>query len=79
MLAASVGNQPAYRSVTQHRPVDRSGMPGPYPGRVVSVHADRSIDERTAKPDPAVIREMIAKGITTLTGGVIARWEEIGR
>lgn len=43
-------------------------MPGAFPGRVVSVHSARSIDEQTGKADPDVVRDMLARGMTTLTG-----------
>lgn len=43
------------------------GMPGLYPGRVVTTHSNRSVDDSTGKPDPAVVAEMISRGITTLT------------
>ena len=33
---------PDYRIVTNHKPAARPGMPGPYPGRVVTVHSPRS-------------------------------------
>ncbi len=43
-------------------------MPGAYPGRVVSVHSTRSMDEKTMAADPAVVKEMISRGMTGLTG-----------
>ena len=41
-------------------------MPGPYPGQVVRVHADKSIAGSTVNPD--VVRQMIAAGMKRLTG-----------
>jgi len=41
-------------------------IPGPYPGRVVQVEDSRVLDGDTV--DAAVVREMVAKGITKLTG-----------
>ena len=43
-------------------------MPGPYPGRVVTVHSPRCIDEATEKVDVPTVQAMIASGMTTLTG-----------
>lgn len=40
--------------------------PGPYPGRVVQVEDSRVLDGD--RVDAAVVREMVAKGITKLTG-----------
>jgi len=44
------------------------GMPGPYPGRVVSVNSDKSVDTVTGQANDAVVREMMARGMRTLTG-----------
>ena len=68
LSAAPVGDSPSYRVVTSHKPSARPGMPGEFPGRVVSVHSERSIDDKTGKADAAVVREMLARGMTTLTG-----------
>src|ERR687887_418205 len=57
---------PNYRVVTNHKP-SSVGMPGRYPGRVVTVHSPRCIDEVTEKVDVAAVREMIARGMSTLT------------
>ena len=43
-------------------------MPGPYPGRVITVHAPKCINEATEQVDVPTVREMIARGMTTLTG-----------
>jgi len=59
---------PTYRVVTRHKPSSRPGMPGPYPGRVVTVHAPRCIDEVTEKVDVPTVKAMIARGMTSLTG-----------
>ncbi len=48
-------------------------MPGKYPGSVVRVRAERSIDAATGKVDAAVVREMIAQGMRGLTGAKDAR------
>src|SRR4051794_16288191 len=59
---------PDYRVVTKYQPAAQSGMPGPYPGRVVTVHSPKCIDEATEKVDVPTVKEMIARGMTTLTG-----------
>src|SRR5207253_7194285 len=57
-----------YRLVTYHTPAAQPGMPGPYPGRVVTMHAPNCIDEATEKVDVPTVQAMIARGMTTLTG-----------
>jgi uncharacterized protein (DUF362 family) len=59
---------PRYRIVTKFKPSAKPGMPGAYPGRVVTVHAPKSIDETTEKVDVPTVQEMIARGMTSLTG-----------
>jgi uncharacterized protein (DUF362 family) len=59
---------PNYRIVTQHKPAGRAGMPGPYPGRVVTVHAPNCIEEATERVDVPTVQNMIARGMTALTG-----------
>ena len=43
-------------------------MPGPYPGRVVSVTSDKCVDIPTNQANDEVVREMMARGMRTLTG-----------
>ena len=60
---------PKYKVVTTFKPgPSSSGMPGPYPGRAVTVHAPSCIDEATERVDVPTVREMIARGMTALTG-----------
>ena len=59
---------PDYRVVTSFQPAPRPGMPGPYPGQVVSVHAEKCIDPETEKVDAPTVKEMISRGMRTLTG-----------
>ena len=60
---------PKYRVATTYKAAGPGvGMPGAYPGRVVTVHAAKSIDEVTEAVDVPTVREMIARGMTTLTG-----------
>jgi hypothetical protein len=44
------------------------GMPGPYPGRVVSVRSAKCVDTSTGQANDALVREMLAQGMRTLTG-----------
>src|SRR6185436_676154 len=64
---------PKYRIVTSHKPTARPGVPGAYPGRVVTVHSPGSIDEASEKVDVPTVQQMIAHGMTTLTGDKDAR------
>jgi len=48
-------------------------MPGPYPGRVVSVRSDRCIDTSTGAANDEVVREMMARGMRALTGASTTR------
>jgi hypothetical protein len=59
---------PALRVESNYSPAATPGMPGPYPGRVVSVKSAKCVDTSTGKADDAVVREMLAQGMRTLTG-----------
>jgi len=61
-------SQPRYRVASRYAPAAKPGMPGPYPGRVISVHARQSIDEQSEAIDAAKVREMIDAGMKSLTG-----------
>jgi len=67
-LAATDRRLPKYRVASHYAAGAQPGMPGPYPGRVVSCHAEKCIDAATEKPDDAVVREMMARGMRALTG-----------
>ena len=43
-------------------------MPGPFPGRVIAVKSDKSVDIATGAADDAAVREMMAAGMQALTG-----------
>jgi hypothetical protein len=43
-------------------------MPGPYPGQVVAVKSAACVDVGTGAANDAVVREMMARGMRTLTG-----------
>lgn len=69
LAAAPKQESPAYRIVSAaHAPASNRGMPGPWPGRVVSLRSERAIDENTGQANPDVVREMLARGMTTLAG-----------
>jgi hypothetical protein len=64
---------PALRVVSKYSAAATPGMPGPYPGRVVAVKSDRSVDPATGKADDETVREMMARGMRTLTGAGTTR------
>jgi hypothetical protein len=69
-LAARLGadaGAPRYRIVSPYAPAVRPGMPGPWPGRVVSVKSERPLDA-TGQAVDAVVREMMDRGLRALTG-----------
>ena len=53
------------RPTGRRRPL---GMPGPYPGRVVTVKSEKCVDTTTGAANDEVVREMMARGMLTLTG-----------
>jgi uncharacterized protein (DUF362 family) len=59
---------PALRVVSSYRPAAVPGMPGPYPGRVIAVTSERSVDIATGAANDDVVREMMARGMRALTG-----------
>jgi Domain of unknown function (DUF362) len=63
---------PPVRVVTSHAPAATPGMPGPYPGTIVSVSSDRAVDVATNAADAATVREMMARGMCALTGAPTA-------
>jgi uncharacterized protein (DUF362 family) len=67
LLAVPV-DQPVYRRVTQYQPAAQPGMPGPYPGQVVRVHSDRSIDASSDKVNRELVKQMLSSGMKALTG-----------
>jgi hypothetical protein len=72
--AGQAGEAPApeYRIVSPHAPAPVPGMPGPFPGRVVSVTSPRSLDAAGRVVDE-VVREMLDRGMRALTGEATAR------
>ena len=59
---------PPLRVVSSFAPVATPGMPGPYPGRVVAVTSDTCVDTSTGAASDEAVREMMARGMRTLTG-----------
>src|SRR4026208_1847631 len=59
---------PTLRVVSRSPPAAAPGMPGPYPGRVVSVTSEKSVDTATGTANGDVVREMMARGMRRLTG-----------
>jgi hypothetical protein len=61
-------DRPPLRVVSSYAPAAIPGMPGPYPGRVVSVKSDSCVDTSTGAARDDIVREMMARGMRTLTG-----------
>ncbi len=68
--ADSALSVPPYKTVTRFGPpaTTNAGMPGPYPGRVVRVRSPKCIDTRTSRVDVPTVREMMSRGMRSLTG-----------
>jgi uncharacterized protein (DUF362 family) len=73
-LAADLHSDlPRYRVVSRFQPSTHPGMPGLYPATVTRVHAEKSIDPQSEQIDTPTVREMIARGMRSLTGDADAR------
>jgi uncharacterized protein (DUF362 family) len=59
---------PKYKIVSSYKPAALPGMPGPYPGRVVSVKSAKCLNETGEQIDAEVVREMMERGMRELTG-----------
>jgi uncharacterized protein (DUF362 family) len=66
--SAPTDGPPSYRVVTPFPPSPKPGMPGPFPGKVVRVRAEKSIETATEKVDVSTVREMMSRGMRSLTG-----------
>jgi hypothetical protein len=66
--SAPPGPLPQLRIVSSYSPAPTPGMPGPYPGRVIAVRSDQCVDAVTNAANGEVVREMMARGMRTLTG-----------
>ena len=62
------GDAPKYKIVTPHKPAAAPGMPGPYPGKVVSVKSAKCLSEDGLKINGEVVREMMERGMRAMTG-----------
>jgi hypothetical protein len=60
--------RPALKVVSKYAAAAAPGMPGPYPGRVVSVRSATCVDTTTGAANAEAVREMMARGMRTLTG-----------
>jgi uncharacterized protein (DUF362 family) len=67
-LLATPVDDPVYKVVTPFRPAPNPGMPGPFPGQVVRVHSEKSLDTATDAADRAVVKQMLSAGMLALTG-----------
>jgi hypothetical protein len=73
LMRATGGEQPDValpktRVVSAYGAAKVPGMPGPYPGAVVSVSSERAVDVQTNATNLEVTREMMARGMCALTG-----------
>src|SRR5215475_14020096 len=59
---------PKYKVVTPYKRAALPGMPGPYPGKVVSVKSAKCLSEDGLKIDGEVVREMMERGMRAMTG-----------
>jgi len=59
---------PQYRVVSPYAAAGTPGMPGSYPGKVISARSPKCIDVSSGKVDAAVVRAMMARGMCELTG-----------
>jgi hypothetical protein len=59
---------PKLKIVSRYAPAAVPGMPGPHPGRVVTVHSERCVDTESNEANDEVVREMMAQGMRRLTG-----------
>jgi hypothetical protein len=59
---------PKYKVVTPYKRATLPGMPGPYPGKVVSVKSAKCLSEDGLKIAGEVVREMMERGMRALTG-----------
>jgi uncharacterized protein (DUF362 family) len=67
------GAEPSYRVVSAYKPSPHPGMPGPFPGQVVSARSPTCIDEVKDKVHLAAVREMMDRGMRQLTGEASAQ------
>ncbi len=68
MPALGADPLPVYKVVGAPPAGPNPGMPGRFGAQVARVHSSRAVDETTEKIDPAVVKEMMDRGMTALTG-----------
>jgi Domain of unknown function (DUF362) len=59
---------PKYKVVTPYKAAATPGMPGPYPGQVISVKSAKCLSEDGLKINGEVVREMMERGMREMTG-----------
>src|SRR4051794_27048883 len=67
-LARDGSDVPKYRVVSAYQAAAQPGMPGRYPGQVVAVHSERSIQTGSDKVDVPTVQGMMSAGMRMLTG-----------
>jgi uncharacterized protein (DUF362 family) len=67
LIEAGAEDIPKYRVASRYKPAVTPGMPGPYPGRVIAVKSAKCLDAKDERADPAVVREMLERGMRELT------------
>jgi hypothetical protein len=65
---ADASDIPKYLIASDYKPAEVPGMPGPYPGQVVSVKSARCLSENGEQINAEVVREMMERGMRSLTG-----------
>src|SRR5580704_12078683 len=66
--AATAADIPKYRVVSRFAPSPKPGMPGPFPGKAVRVHSEKSVDTAAGNVDAPTVNEMLSRGMRSLTG-----------
>jgi len=67
-MSSAMAADPTYRVVSSYKRIPGVGMPGSYPGQVVALHSPKSVDDNTERIDAGAVREMMTRGMLTLTG-----------
>jgi uncharacterized protein (DUF362 family) len=62
------GEIPKYKIVSSFKPAADPGMPGPYPGKVISVKSANCLNETGEEINAGAVREMMERGMRELTG-----------
>jgi hypothetical protein len=59
---------PKLKVVSKYKAAATPGMPGPYRGKVIAVKSEKVVDVTSSQANAEVVKEMMAKGMTALTG-----------